>query len=162
MKCDPNRTNMRLYILFFGLLLATLPVRAQPGGPPPHEESEKVKALRTAYITQKLDLTVAESEKFWPVYNEFQQNVNAQHRRRFEAMRKVQDEQATLTDAQFEKLVKQSMDAESKIAELRKTYHERFKKVLSSKKVALLYAAEVDFQRKVIQQIHKRAERDRP
>ncbi|MBI1317210.1 periplasmic heavy metal sensor [bacterium] len=153
---------MKLCTLFFGLLLANLPVLAQPGAPPPHEESEKVKALRTAYITQKLNLTVAESEKFWPIYNEFQQNVNAQHRRRFDAMRKVQDEQETLTDAQFEELVKQSMDAEEKIAALRKTYHERFRKVLSAKKVALMYAAEVDFQRKVIQQIHKRAERGRP
>ena len=30
-----------------------------------------MKALKTAHITDQLDLTSAEAEKFWPIYNEF-------------------------------------------------------------------------------------------
>ncbi len=149
-------------LLLLALWLSSNLIQAQPGGPPPFEESEKVRSLRVAFITQKLSLSSTEAEKFWPVYNEFQDAVAAQHRKRFEAMRKVKDELDKLTDAQIEEQVRLNFEAESKIVELRKTYHERFLKVLSSKKVALLYATEIEFQRKVIQQIHKRAERPRP
>src|SRR6478735_12646756 len=32
---------------------------------------EKIKAARIAFITERLGLTPAEAEKFWPVYREF-------------------------------------------------------------------------------------------
>jgi hypothetical protein len=153
---------MKKAILFLISFLSMALLQAQPGGPPPHEESEKVRSLRVAFITQKLNLSSAEAEKFWPVYNEFQDAVAVQHRKRFDCMRKLKDEMDKLSDAQIEEQVKLSFDAELKIVELRKTYHERFLKVLNSKKVALLYATEIEFQRKVIQQINKRADRPRP
>ena len=42
--------------------------------PPPRpmtkEQKERLESFRIQFITKKLDLTPAEAEKFWPVYNE--------------------------------------------------------------------------------------------
>jgi len=42
--------------------------------PPPRpmtkEQRERLESFRIQFITKKLDLTPAEAEKFWPVYNE--------------------------------------------------------------------------------------------
>jgi hypothetical protein len=63
-------------------LLTTSVVYAQPGpppGPPPGGEKrkEKVEALKRSYYSEKLELTPAEAEKFWPIYNEFKKKEDA-------------------------------------------------------------------------------------
>ena len=52
---------------------------AQPGPPPPVGETrkEKVEALKRSYYSEKLALTPAEAEKFWPIYNEFSKKEDA-------------------------------------------------------------------------------------
>jgi hypothetical protein len=52
------------------------PMRERPGMdmPPPRpmtkEQRERLESFRIQFITKKLNLTPAEAEKFWPVYNE--------------------------------------------------------------------------------------------
>jgi hypothetical protein len=45
-----------------------------PPPPPPRpmtkEQRERLESFRIQFITKKLDLSPAEAEKFWPVYNE--------------------------------------------------------------------------------------------
>ena len=36
------------------------------------EKSEKVQALKIAFITQKLELGTDEAQRFWPVYNRYE------------------------------------------------------------------------------------------
>ena len=52
---------------------------AQPGPPPTGGEKrkEKVEALKRSYYSEKLALTPAEAEKFWPIYNEFSKKEDA-------------------------------------------------------------------------------------
>ena len=52
---------------------------AQPGPPPPGGEKrkEKVEALKRSYYSEKLALSPAEAEKFWPIYNEFSKKEDA-------------------------------------------------------------------------------------
>src|SRR5687768_10288654 len=38
---------------------------------------DKVEALRVAYITKHVGFTVSEAERFWPVYNEYNDKVHA-------------------------------------------------------------------------------------
>jgi Spy/CpxP family protein refolding chaperone len=35
------------------------------------EKKEKIKALKVAYITEELNLTSEEAQKFWPIYNTY-------------------------------------------------------------------------------------------
>mgnify|MGYP005615414997 CR=1 FL=1 len=52
------------------------------------EKREKVKALKVAYITEQLELTSDEAEKFWPIYNTFE---DKQSELRHEKMRAILD-----------------------------------------------------------------------
>ena len=47
-------------------LLLTMNVVAQSP-----EKRERIKALKVAFITEKLELTESEAQKFWPIYNTF-------------------------------------------------------------------------------------------
>ena len=61
--------------LVFGLLLSTAAGMAQPKMGDRAEiekKKEKIEAIKVAYISEELELTVAESQAFWPVYNELQ------------------------------------------------------------------------------------------
>ena len=37
------------------------------------EKHEQIKALKVSFITTELSLTAEESEKFWPVYNAYEE-----------------------------------------------------------------------------------------
>jgi len=48
------------------------PAMSQEKDEPSKDQKERVEALKRAFITEKLNLTVSEAEKFWPVFNEFE------------------------------------------------------------------------------------------
>ena len=51
------------------LLLITLGSTAQ------RQKRERIRTLKVAFITEKLDLTPKEAQEFWPVYNAFDKQV---------------------------------------------------------------------------------------
>jgi len=53
-------------ILLFTILLFTVKSQAQGG-----DRQERIEQLKVAFITEKLDLSDQEAEKFWPVFNDF-------------------------------------------------------------------------------------------
>lgn len=44
---------------------------------PPGGGGGKLEAIKIAYITQQLNLTPAEAQRFWPVYNSYSSEVKA-------------------------------------------------------------------------------------
>jgi hypothetical protein len=62
-----------LSIALSGLSFASHAQR--PGGPPQGPGSERMEALRIAYITEELALTPEESEVFWPLQRAFDANM---------------------------------------------------------------------------------------
>jgi hypothetical protein len=56
---------MKKYIFLILFLITTFSY-GQNG-----KKLERIKALRIAYISNKLNLTSEEAEKFWPVFNTF-------------------------------------------------------------------------------------------
>lgn len=113
---------------------------------------EKVKALKVAYITEKLNLTSAEAQQFWPIYNEFDAKMDEIHKS-IRKMHKKDDAIDEMTDAEVEKMIN-SIDAlRQKGLDLHKEYHVKFKAVLKIKKVAKLYKADQDFKRDLLKKI---------
>jgi hypothetical protein len=114
-------------------------------------KKEKIDALRVAFITEQLDLTTDESQKFWPVYNEYQDKLKAA-RREFKAL------PTTFTG---DKDAQEYLDAEllfkQRELSLYKEYFDKFKKVLPVKKVAQLRKAEEDFKKELVRQLQGKA-----
>lgn len=124
-----------------------------PPSPPDPPKKEKVEAMRIGFLTQKLDLTPDEAQKFWPVYNEFQKKREELHKKRKDEHKNMKDSVDALSDKQVEAIVDGEMSFRQKNLDLEKEYHGKFKSVLPIKKVAKLYRAEEQFSRHLLEQI---------
>ncbi len=96
---------------------------------------ERVQALKIAFITQKLDLTADEAQKFWPVYNQYD--------------REIKNVQRTGKNGD-------ALENEEQLLNIRKKYKPAFEKVVGPEKLNKLYNAERDFRAVLIQRLKNR------
>lgn len=108
---------------------------------------EKVQAMKVEYITKRVEFTVSENEKFWPVYNEFEdkleayrKNVRQNYIKRAEAA----------TDAEAEDLYKLDLQSKQAETDLYKQYSEKMKAIIGAKKMAKLRLAEIEFKKMLL------------
>ena len=132
------------------------PTPPTPPTPPEPPRKEKVEAMRIAFITQKLDLSPEEAQKFWPVYNEFHKKRDEMMKKKREDKKGMRENIDSLSDKQVEALVDAEMAFRQKNLDLEKEYHGKFKSVLPIKKVAKLYRAEEQFTHRLLEQISDR------
>ncbi len=132
----------KLAILF---LLLAASMQAQDG------KHEKIKALKTAYITEKLALTSTEAEKFWPIYNKYDDKFHALRKKeKTEIFQKLKDGLDNMDDAEANILIDASLSLESEELELRKQMITELRSVISPKKIITLKKAEEDFKRELL------------
>lgn len=122
---------------------------AQPGK---HEDFEKYKAMKVSFMTEKLELSPDEAQKFWPIYNEFEKKLFDFHRNRREMEKKIKENYDTYTDEEFRQISFDMVDQFRKEYELVKDYNEKFLKVLPAKKVVMISPLENDFRFRMIRQ----------
>ena len=134
--------NRRYILCYLFVLVAFLKLFPQGGN-----KKEKIEALRVAFITQKLNLTTDESQKFWPVYNEYQDKLRA-------SRKEFRSQSNTFTT---DKEAQDYLDAELLLKQreysLYKEYYEKIKKTIPLKKVAQLREAEEDFKKELLKQL---------
>ena len=109
---------------------------------------ERMKSEKIAFITSELDLSPEEAQTFWPVYNQIakeqeakQVTVKEAHNALKQAMEEGKDSKEI--DRLLDKylMAKQANNINSK------DYADKYRKVLSSEKVAKLYLSEEKFRR---------------
>ena len=113
-----------LTIFFSGLTVLYAQDENDPRG-------EKIQALKIAFITQKLDLTADEAQKFWPVYNQYDREVRGVDRN-------------------------DVMKSEEQLLNIRKKYQPSFEKVLGPQRLNKLFNAERDFREVLIRRLKDR------
>ena len=116
------------------------------------KQKEKIEAQRVAFITEKLQLTPAEAQVFWPVYNEYD-NKRHELNKGFRNHKGSEKEIDALTDKEALELADQQLVEAQKMLDLRKEYHNKFKSVLPAKKLLKLYESEREFQKHLIDRI---------
>ncbi len=132
-------------LLFFSSIISA---SAQDEGVNNNQKArEKISAARAAYITQQLDLTPDEAEKFWPVYNEYTKKRKTL-RQQFRQTKK--------TDIDDSELLEMDLKTKQQELDLEKEYSPRFVKIITAQKLVLLKQAESDFKKLLLQQIEKR------
>jgi hypothetical protein len=134
------------------LLVSTLTFYGQ------ESKKEKIKALKIAYITKDLNLSSAEAEKFWPVYNTFDEK---QFDLRMVKMRKIRRELKNqpldaISDTQANILVNQIDQLEDEIHQNRRNLTVELRKIISPVKILKLKQAEDDFNKTLLKQYRKR------
>ena len=107
-------------------------VKAQDGS---ETRGERVEALKIAFITQKLQLTPDEAQKFWPVYNQYENEIRS---------------------LQLDYKNGPALENEEKLLNIRKKYSPSFEKVIGPQKLNTLFNAERDFRTLLIRRLQNR------
>ncbi len=140
-----------LTVLFFSasLLQAQSKKNAKNG-----KKREKIAAMRTAFITEKLELTEAEAEKFWPITNQYhvkRKAVNNSYK---------QDKSLeSMTDEEAEALINDHIAKEQQLLDLKKDYIRQLKSVLPAKKIVKLKRVNRQFKKEILKRSGKRKEK---
>lgn len=144
------------FITFFSFVVLSAQEKHGPGP----EIFEKIKAEKISFFTSKLDLTPAEAQAFWPVYNEYE-------KKKFDIQRKIHDFErmpdekfASLSDSEIEKLTNSYIESFELEGNLRKEYHKQFMKILPLKKVLMMYRTENEFRSHLIREFRKDQKKD--
>lgn len=123
------------------LLITLLSLKTMAQGP--KEKAEKIQAAKVAYITSKLNLTTAQAQTFWPVYNEFEAG-RRKIRFQLKGLQK-ESKHSQPNDEQIKANVRKRLALRQEELDLEKQYVEKFLKVISADQVADLYDSEKEF-----------------
>lgn len=141
---------MKTILLYITLFLISFGSLAQPN-------RERIRSLKVAHITDRLDLTEKEAQQFWPIYNAYDQNISKIRSGEMRAIhREIRQSSGTLSDNEANDLLERYMKAENKIHAERTQLVEKLRNVISSQKIILLKVAEEDFNRRILEEMKKR------
>lgn len=141
--------------LWFAIaVLTVVHVKAQDGKP----VKERMEAMKVGFLTDKLNLTSEEAKAFWPVYNQYSDELEQLRKNRRDKMIDNRRNINEMSDSEIEKAVDGEIIFRQSELEVLKKYHPQFKKILPIKKVGQLYRAEDDFKRKLLEMIKERRE----
>jgi Spy/CpxP family protein refolding chaperone len=125
---------------------------------PNKEKIEKVKALKVAYITKELSLTSSEAEKFWPIYNAYdEKQFELRHNKMRTIMKKYKDDGLDkLNDKEAATILSEMESIDEQLLTLRKKFVKDAKEVIGAKKVLQLKKAEEEFTRTLFKQYREK------
>lgn len=146
--------KMKRVLLIIIMFAITLTGRAQQNEPKGVNGNSKLEAARIAMITERLNLTPAQAEKFWPVYNQFAVERRALQQNALQA-RKGYDMQ-NLTEEQSKTLLKAQMQFKQEKLDLENKYTTKINDVISSQQLVALKRAEEDFRAMLLNRLEQR------
>lgn len=125
------------------------------------DKKEQIKALKAAFFTTELNLTTNEAERFWPIYNTFDdKQFELRHQKMKTYVRRMNDGSLDqITEKEANTFLAQIEDTEEELFLLRKTFMQNVKKILPAVKIVKLKKAEEDFNRKLLQQYRNKGSR---
>ena len=120
-------------LLILGLCLQAQSIK--PDRDTRASEIKKIQAMEMAFITKELNLSPDEAQKFWPVFNQYRNDLKG-----MAGERKVGDH----------------LEKQQKMLDIRKKYREDFTKVMSHERANKVFGAEEEFKSLVRREFQKR------
>ena len=143
---------MKKGLLIISLCVFSLALFAQSGEDYIELTRSVLKTEKKAAIAETMELTSAESEVFWPLYNEFTEKAYTIQSKRVKIIKDFGENYETLSDEKADEIMTSYMSFKEEILKLNKAYYKKFKKILPAGKVAKYFHAEnkiaavIDFQ----------------
>ena len=117
---------MKRLLLVAGILCTLfITGRAQENGEEQKADGSRLESLKIAYITQRLNLSTEEAEKFWPVYNKYMDEIRGAR--------------------QGYRIDRDEIKLEENLLNIRKKYSVEFIRALSPPKINLFFRSEKEF-----------------
>lgn len=112
---------------------------------------EQIKALKTAFITERLSFTSSQAESFWPIYNVYDKRFHELRRkRRSQVYHQIRNNWDELTDAEAMRILELYFSLESEEIEIEKERMQALRSVISPKEIITLKMAEEDFKTELL------------
>ena len=124
---------MKKYLLILTLLLGSFSMAFAQENQAGDDltKQERIKSLYVAYVTQQLQLTPDEAQKFWPVHTQFENELKAINK----DLPELPKEQARL--------------------DIKKKYQENFTKILGANRCDRFFRMNEEFKRKLKERLQK-------
>jgi len=148
----PEAMRRNSITLIIGLILSTFIAGAQNPG------QERLNSYKIAFLTNRLKLTPSEAEKFWPVYNEFQEKRLEIQQERVKLNMMFNQEGSSMTDEQLIELGDKLIELEVAETELSMKFHQALKGILPPVKIIRLYQAENQYRQQLLKELQERRE----
>ncbi|GDX52636.1 hypothetical protein LBMAG27_16830 [Bacteroidota bacterium] len=142
-------------------LMSFVLVKAQPGSDG-GDKKEKIEAIKIGYITKQLNLTADEAKVFWPVYNQYDAEMEVIRKGRLTELMNAKNNFESMSDADVSKTIDNEFNSQQQELNIKKKYNEEFKKVLPVKKVAKFWVAEQKFKLYLLEQLKQQKENGMP
>ena len=140
---------------FFAVAISACLIAALPdfAGAQLNEEfadmAQQVEAARTLartdrkrLIMREARLTSAEAEAFWPIYEQYSDDIAKANDQRIKLITDYAANYEDLSDDMADEMIKDLFGYQSSLTKVRKSYVRKFKKVLPATKVARFYQLE--------------------
>lgn len=124
---------MKRILLYILLLTGSISVaHAQEGPEDPGKKAQNMKALYVAYVTQQLNLTETEAQKFWPLHAQFDAEIKS----------------VSLDLPELER--------QQKNLDIKKKYLDRFANIIGSPRSNKFYKLKDEFTKKLVDHMRNR------
>lgn len=127
--------NLSITCLF---LLTAFIAMAQP-----NRKGDRIESMKIAHISSRLNLDPQTAERFWPVYNQYENELLqvVMERRRMN-----QSDSRSAEDI---------LDQEQKALDIKKKYNTQFQRIISADQLNTLYGAEKEFRQMLIRKARR-------
>lgn len=135
---------MRKALFLFIILLSSQAISQD-------DKHSQIRAMKTAYITEELDLSAGEAEKFWPVYNTYRKDLWNMNHEKYKILH--DNYHCSLDEIDHTKAIEMLALAKLKEkdeSELLEIFQADLLKVLPAPKVFMLRRVEEGFKRKLL------------
>ena len=121
-----------LFLSFFIWAASLVAVSAQPKTDSTHKKGEqKIKALYAAFMTQELNLSEEDAQKFWPIHRQFDSEMRALH----------------------QKPVKDPIEKEEEAVAIKKKYRDKFIKAIGNERAQDFFKKDAEFRMRMFERI---------
>jgi Spy/CpxP family protein refolding chaperone len=145
--------------LMIMLFLATLGMNAQD------RKFEEIKAHKTAFITDRVNLTSTQAEKFWPIYNKHEQEVMALRKTQLEGFKTLRNKNVDdLSEAKAKAMLLKHGQVKAQLTKKMVQLISLLEGVITPQQTIKLLMAEEDFKKRLLKRFRGRNQnrKDKP
>jgi hypothetical protein len=153
MKLNQRILRISALLLVLALFSPALKGQEEHGDRVTPEKKEKLKAHKIAFITDRLQLTPAEAEKFWPVYNEHEAAIEAFHKDFRKTHHFEPEDIDSMSDTEANSFIEDHLKNEQQMFDQRKAFLVKLKGIIPSRKILMLVEAEKDFRVEIVRKV---------
>jgi len=118
-----------------------------------NQQFEKLNAYKIGFFTKRLNLTSKEAEKFWPVYNLYQDQKNKIQIERRTIIRDFNQNASILNDSQLTEIGDKLADGMAKESALSAELHKKLKEILPPEKIIRFYQADNQYKAELLNEL---------